>query len=123
MSRDRQTDAAKDAAMRARVAGKQETERRSGSFETHISSETVSDLDAEHPVGAPRDEAFASAGKLLAEAALILEQEGWMLARLAREFNSGRLRAFAERYEPWKKRVQEARKLDPDMWPEPEDNS
>jgi hypothetical protein len=61
--------------------------------------------------------------ELESEAALILEQEGWLLTRLARETNSARLRRLAERYESWLASVSAFRVLYPGRWPEPPDNS
>jgi len=39
--------------------------------------------------------------ELLEQAALILEQEGWLICRYARETGSGRMRDFADRYKEW----------------------
>ncbi len=65
-----------------------------------------------------------SKDELLAEAALILEQEGWLVVRQAHETGSHRLKKFAARYEVWRAKVAEARRLDPKvMWPEAPDNS
>jgi hypothetical protein len=65
--------------------------------------------------------------ELLAEAALILEQEGWLLERMYRETSSARIRSFNDRYKAWQRKVVEARLQGPleatGMWPEPPDNS
>ena len=55
------------------------------------------------------------------EAALILEQEGWLLSSAMP--TSSRMRRFAYRYESWQRRVKEVRQTNPAAWPEPEDNS
>lgn len=60
---------------------------------------------------------------LLAEAALILEQEGWLTTFYAHETNSTRLRDFSDRYKEWQEKVDSARNQDPTMWPQPPDNS
>ena len=64
--------------------------------------------------------------ELLAEAALILEQEGWLIRRFAHEIGSSRLRMFAKRYENWQNQVNEFREQSPENlqnWPIPLDNS
>ncbi len=61
--------------------------------------------------------------ELLLEAAIILEQEGWLVVRQANDTGSRRLRNFAERYSEWQKKVKAARERDQTMWPEPPDNS
>ena len=62
--------------------------------------------------------------ELLAEAALILEQEGWLLARWLHENpHSSRLKQFATRYKEWQDKVTEYRKEHPEDWTEPPDNS
>lgn len=59
-----------------------------------------------------------------AEAALILEQEGWMIARASHEQPSyNRLKRFAERYTNWMKTVGDYRARNPESWPDPPDNS
>jgi hypothetical protein len=59
-----------------------------------------------------------------AEAALILEQEGWMIARASHEQPSyNRLKRFAERYTNWMKTVGDYRARNPESWPTPPDNS
>lgn len=63
-----------------------------------------------------------SKDELLAEAAFILEQEGWLIGRAAHEIGSRRLAAFEKRYQEWREKVKEFRKLNPD-WKEPPDNS
>jgi hypothetical protein len=60
---------------------------------------------------------------LLEDGAFILEQEGWMLARWARETSSSRIRQFSERYEAWVSRVRAFREANPGVWKEPPDNS
>jgi len=57
---------------------------------------------------------------LIAEGALILEQEGWLLVRAS---DSSRMRAFAQRYVTWQQKVQAWRAENPTLWPEPSDNS
>jgi len=60
----------------------------------------------------------------LEEAALILEQEGWLVSRHSREEpRSRRWGDFATRYEAWKARVEMYRGAHPGKWPEPPDNS
>ncbi len=66
---------------------------------------------------------FGDKTLLLEEAALILEQEGWLLQRLAQETGSGRLRRFFRRYEAWQTKVNAWRSKHPETWPEPPDNS
>ena len=66
---------------------------------------------------------MASKEELQAEAAFILEQEGWQLSRWARDTGSARLRRFAERYEAWQAKVKALRKSGAQEWPEPPDNS
>jgi hypothetical protein len=62
--------------------------------------------------------------QLLAEAALILEQEGWLVTRIARESGGHRIRAFSARYEAWQAKVAALRLCSPDdHWPAPCDNS
>lgn len=61
--------------------------------------------------------------KLEAEAALILEQEGWLAGLFAHELGNNRLRRFAERYTEWQNKVNEFREKFPTEWPEPPDNS
>ena len=62
--------------------------------------------------------------ELVAEGVLILEQEGWIVERLAHEAGSGRrVRAFAERYTEWQQKVNEFRRTGAVMWPAPPDNS
>jgi len=61
--------------------------------------------------------------ELAEEAAFILEQEGWMLGRFARDTMSSRLEHFSERYQAWQAKVKEYRAAHPDEWPEPPDNS
>ena len=60
--------------------------------------------------------------KLLAGAALILEQEGWIVESSAREYGSRRLRAFADRYTAWQQAVDKFRTQNPE-WIKPPDNS
>ncbi len=60
---------------------------------------------------------------LLEEAALILEQEGWQLSRLARETSSRRLSDFSKREQTWAEKVKQYRKDHPGEWEEPPDNS
>ncbi len=61
--------------------------------------------------------------ELLSQAALILEQEGWLIQRMARESASHRLDSFAERYRHWQQELDAFRALNPDAWLEPPDNS
>jgi hypothetical protein len=61
--------------------------------------------------------------KLLAEAAFILEQEGWILRRSARESRSSRMGQFADRYEAWQAKLDAFRAHNPGQWPVPTDNS
>lgn len=64
--------------------------------------------------------------ELEAEGAYILEQEGWLLGRAVNsEWGAGqrRMRSFWERYADWQRRVNEFRAQNPDVWPEPPDNS
>lgn len=61
--------------------------------------------------------------ELLAQAAQILEQEGWLVERMAREAVSHRLDSFAERYRLWQQEVDAYRALNPDAWLAPPDNS
>lgn len=61
---------------------------------------------------------------LLSEAALILEQEGWLIERLIHEQSTGsRFKRFAERYRQWQENVDGFRALYPDAWPPPPDSS
>jgi hypothetical protein len=61
--------------------------------------------------------------ELLAEAALILEQEGWLVRRHAYENPLTRMGRFAERYRVWQEKVKAFRVENPEAWPEPTDNS
>jgi hypothetical protein len=61
--------------------------------------------------------------ELLAEGALILEQEGWLIGRFAHETKSARLKWFFERYQEWQKKVKQFREQFPGEWQEPPDNS
>jgi hypothetical protein len=61
--------------------------------------------------------------ELIMEAALILEQEGWLADRFAYELKNSRLRRFAERYINWQKKVNDFRNNFPNEWPIPPDNS
>ena len=62
---------------------------------------------------------------LLEEAALILEQEGWLVERAGYDTGSSRMRRFGERYRAWQTKVDEFRKSTPqaEAWPKPPDNS
>lgn len=68
-------------------------------------------------------EASMTKQELEAEAAVIFEQEGWLLVRLAREGHSSRVRRFSERYQEWQAKVNAFRQEHPDEWTEPPDNS
>jgi hypothetical protein len=59
--------------------------------------------------------------KLMEEAALILEQEGWLIERCAHETGGSRLRRFSERYKDWQSKVKSFREQDLNVWPEPPD--
>ncbi len=62
--------------------------------------------------------------QLLETAALILEQEGWLLGRMVYEGGVGRrILQFSERYREWQDQVQAYRTQHPGAWPEPLDNS
>lgn len=61
--------------------------------------------------------------ELEAEAAYILEQEGWIIGRLAHETQNSRARDFYDRYKQWKQKVNQFRTSNPNDWPEPPDNS
>jgi hypothetical protein len=63
------------------------------------------------------------AAELKAEAALILEQEGWLIGRAARDMPSARLEWFDERLRSWLEKVKAFRAANPNTWPEPPDNS
>jgi hypothetical protein len=60
---------------------------------------------------------------LEAQAALILEQEGWLVGRQAHESGSSRMTAFNDRIVAWRRELQEFRANHPSEWPEPPDNS
>lgn len=61
---------------------------------------------------------------LLEQAALILEQEGWLLARMTHDGVGGRRVAqFRDRFEEWRQKVKEFRNQNAEVWPEPPDNS
>ena len=61
--------------------------------------------------------------ELVLEGALILEQEGWLVQRMAREYPSRRIEAFADRYFEWQQKVNSFRKEGNSDWPVPPDNS
>jgi hypothetical protein len=61
--------------------------------------------------------------ELLADAAFILEQEGWLVKRHAHENPHTRMARFSERYAAWQEEVNAFRKEHPGEWPEPPDNS
>jgi hypothetical protein len=64
--------------------------------------------------------------ELIAEGALILEQEGWLINRVVYSecgAGNGRMRNFSDRYTQWQVRVNEFRDQHPGEWPVPEDNS
>ena len=64
--------------------------------------------------------------ELLAECALILEQEGWLIGRAVHsEWGAGnsRMRRFYDRYQAWQNKVNEFRKNNPGVWDVPPDNS
>jgi hypothetical protein len=63
------------------------------------------------------------AAELRAEAAFILEQEGWLVGRYARDIHSMRLTIFFERFSSWLEKVKAFRVANPNAWPEPPDNS
>jgi hypothetical protein len=63
------------------------------------------------------------AAELRAEAALILEQEGWLIGRAAHETKSARFSDFYDRYRSWREKVKAFRASNPNAWPEPPDNS
>jgi len=60
--------------------------------------------------------------ELLEAAALILEQEGWVIERFAYENCSSRLNHLAKRYRDWQNQVNQAR-AEGQEWPVPPDNS
>jgi hypothetical protein len=61
---------------------------------------------------------------LLEQAALILEQEGWLLARMTHDGVGGnRVARFRDRFEAWQQKVREFRDHNAGVWPEPPDNS
>lgn len=66
---------------------------------------------------------MATKQELVDEAAFILEQEGWMLSRFARDTMSSRLSHFSDRYKAWQEKVKAYRAEHPNEWPEPPDNS
>lgn len=70
-----------------------------------------------------REVAMATKNEFLEEAAVILEQEGWLISRYARDTGSNRLRRFAERVDKWQDAVDAFRLVQPDEWPRPPDNS
>ena len=71
-----------------------------------------------------RVEELVEQGRLLDEAALILEQEGWLLARMVHDGNqSSRLRRLSERSRAWQNKVDAFRAKHPGVWREPPDNS
>jgi hypothetical protein len=61
--------------------------------------------------------------ELEAEGAYILEQEGWVIQRVAHETRTRRTTQFAERSADWQRRVNEFREQNPEAWPAPPDNS
>ena len=97
--------------------------RSSVPFCAHGPDGTCSECVIERSRGHCAKDPVMSRQALEAEAALILEQEGWVLVRLSRESPSGRLRQFAERYQAWQDKVKEFRAAHPEQWPEPPDNS
>ncbi len=61
---------------------------------------------------------------LLEEAALVLEQEGWLLGRMQHEGRGGgRINQFADRHKQWLEKIKAFRVQNPNTWPEPPDNS
>jgi hypothetical protein len=94
----------------------------------HVLIATRPELDPPHGHRLPvyRDPSFAFTERLLLEreAALILEQEGWIVERTAHETSSRRMRAFGERYRAWQAKVDQFRAANPEpTWPKPPDNS
>jgi hypothetical protein len=61
--------------------------------------------------------------ELLEQAAYILEQEGWLIGRAARDTGSTRLKQFYERYAAWQAEVRALREAQPGEWAAPPDNS
>jgi hypothetical protein len=71
-----------------------------------------------------QDEPADPRQSLLENAALILEQEGWLLGRMVYVSGSSRrLQQFADRYQEWQDQVKAYRDANPGVWPEPPDNS
>jgi len=66
---------------------------------------------------------MATKQELLDQAAFILEQEGWLVGRAARDTGSSRLRQFHERYAEWQAKVKLFREQHPGEWAIPPDNS
>lgn len=66
----------------------------------------------------------ATRTEIEAEAALILQQEGWMIERTSKDYPfDTRFSRFAERYRNWMKTVGDYRTSHPGSWPTPPDNS